>query len=547
MAKTDKIRVHLVLPEKEDEQEDKEAETVGVCPECGGELVAETHLSLGEALCADCRLVSEVDIDDEAVSHTDHLTSEFRDRFHLAYERFSEYVGVLEGTTFLSTEILEDRPDQREDIGEVYELTKEAFPGADVLLTEQYSPRNRNDEEFLAYSYDIIIRACNTNPDAPTITQQIELTDAKVGGSNYPYRHGKYIISTEDSNLAALDLNEGIESWRQDLRYDKLSKNYGFEKGIVQTKRKPPNTLFLVSWEDGTIEWVNEDVTDGEEEYIRTWEPAISDQTIYAGSDEGTIYRVDVRDGTVEEIANLDGEIRAIKYDSNLLYATTATERRKEEDGEDDWGGSRKSYDFSLISLTNGDIKWKTDFDEAGRETPRPYITSKTIVTEINDELKAYNREQGNERWSLAKEDFESNLGSEESEEPDWASSYSRSFDLKILDSIGDTICCVARLSGGCLAAIDGKTGDIEWVNQEYNTTPYNTGVIHEHNGKLVFNHRDNDFLTSFVALNSESGAEEWQFETPGRTGGGRSIGSEFVFITSEDCIAFENNRPYTE
>lgn len=45
MAKTNKIRVHLVIPEEEDNQGDNEAETVGVCPECGGELLAETHLS----------------------------------------------------------------------------------------------------------------------------------------------------------------------------------------------------------------------------------------------------------------------------------------------------------------------------------------------------------------------------------------------------------------------------------------------------------------------------------------------------------------------
>ena len=323
MAKSEKIRVHLVLPEEEvDEQQEEEAEPVGVCPECGGDLVVEQHLSLGETVCLDCRLVSEVEIDDEEVSRTEHLTSEFRDRFHLAYERFSEYVGMLEGQKFLSTEILEDRQDQREDIKEIYELTKEAFPEADVLMTEQNSPRNRNDKESLAYSSDVIIRVCNTNSDAPTITQRIELTDAKVGGSNYPYRHGKYIISTEDSNLAALDLDAGIESWRGNTENDKLSEKYGFEEGIIQTTRKPPNTLFLVSWEDGTTEWINEDVTAGEDASIRTWEPAVSEQTIYAGSGEGTIYRVDVRDGAVEELTNLDGKIRAIEFDTSSSLAS---------------------------------------------------------------------------------------------------------------------------------------------------------------------------------------------------------------------------------
>jgi len=452
MAKNEKIRVHLVLPEKE----------------------------------------VEVEIDDEEVSRTEHLTSEFRDRFYPAYERFSEYVRMLGGQKFLSTEILEDRQDQREDIKEIYELTKEAFPEADVLMTEQNSPRNRNEEEFLAYSSDIIIRVCNTNSDAPTITQRIELTDAKVGGSNYPYRHGKYIISTEDSNLAALDLDAGIESWRGNTEHDKLSKKYGFEEGIIQITRKPSNTLFLVSWEDGTTEWINEDVTAGEDAYIRTWEPAVSEQTIYAGNGEGTIYRVDVRDGAVEELTNLDGEIRAIESDNSSLYVTTATEQDKDEESENDWGGSRKSYEFSLLSITNGTIKWTAKFDEAGRGAPRPYLTRNTIVTEANDELTAYDREQGNERWSLSKGDFESKLGLEEFDGPEWRaessskeelrsklgleefdgpegraeSSSGRSsdinFDIKIIDSIEDTIYCVGRASGGFLTAIDGTTGNID-------------------------------------------------------------------------------------
>jgi len=65
--------------------------------------------------------------------------------------------------------------------------------------------------------------------------------------------------------------------------------------------------------------------------------------------------------------------------------------------------------------------------------------------------------------------------------------------------------------------------------------------VIHEHNGKVVFHRRENDFATSFVALDPESGSEEWQFEAPGRIGCDSSIGTEFVFITSEDCVVFED------
>lgn len=541
MAKTDKIRAHLVFPEKKDnEQEDGEGDPVGVCPECGGNLFVETHLCLGEAICEDCRLVSEVEVDYEKVSRTDRLRSEFKDLFSLAYNQFSEYVGQLEGEEFLSTEILEDCPDHREDIIEIYELAKEAFPEADVLMTEQNSPRNRDNKEFLAYTKDVIIRVCNIDPNAPNITRRIELTHQKVLVSSCVYSNGIYVIQNKDSNLIALDLDEGIELWRSETGYTKISRNYGFEEGIVQTTRNNVNTLFLVSWEDGEIEWEIEDVTAGKDTYIRAWEPAVSDQSIYAGSDEGTVYRIDVTDGTVEEITTLSGEVRAIKIGADSLYVTTAIEYESDDEDENDWSGGQKSYNFSLLSLSKGEVRWKTEFEDPGRDAPRPYVAGDTIVAEANDELKAYDREQGNERWSLAQEDFESKLGLEDSEDSGWKSSLGRSFELKILDSIDATIYCVARLDGGLLTAIDGRTGNIEWVNQEYNTIPYNTGAIHEYNGELVFNHRDNDFLTSFVALNSESGTEEWRFESPGWTGGDKPTGSGFVFITDNECVVFD-------
>lgn len=539
MAKTDKIRAHLVLPDEEKrDQEHEESDQTGVCPECSGDLVDDA--TSGERICDACGLVVEEDeVYRGPVSRTDRLSLEFKDRFSLAYEQFSGYVEELDGETVLSTEIVEDREDHREDIEEIYDLTTEEFPDADVLMTEQYSPRNRQDEDFLAYSYDVIIRVCNTDSNAPTITRRIELTNPKVRGSNYLYRDGRYIVPTGNTHLTALDLNEGAESWRQDMGYDKLSGNYGFEEGIIQATRSNVNTVFLVSWEDGTIEWEIEDVTTDGETNIRTWEPAVSDQAIYAGSGKGTIYQVDVSAGAVEEIIALSGEIRAITSDADSLYVTTATEREESEEDRDDWSGGRKSYDFSLLSLSNGEIRWQAEFGDSGRGAPRPHVTSDTVVTEANDELKAYDRQQGNERWSLSEENFESELPQEE--ESEWRSSFSRSFELKILDSIGNTIYCVGRLGNGFLVAINGKTGEIEWVNQEYNTIPYNLGVIHEHDGKLVFNHRDNDFVTSFVALDTESGTEEWEFAAPGWTGGDRSIGSKFVFVTSQECIVFDD------
>lgn len=541
MAKTDKIRAHLVLPDEEKrEQEHEESDQKGVCPECSGDLV--DYATSGERICDACGLVVEEDeVYRGPVSRTDHLSLEFRDRFSLAYEQFSGYVGELDGETVLSTEIVENREDHREDIGEIYDLTTEEFPDADVLMTEQYSPRNRQDEDFLAYSYDVIIRVCNTDSNAPAITRRIELTNPKVRGSNYLCRDGRYIVPTGDTDLTALDLNEGAEYWRRNVGYDKLSGNYDFEEGIVQTTRNV-NTVFLVSWEDGTIEWEIEDVTADEKANLSsygTWEPAVSDQTIYAGGFKGTIYQIDVTTGAVEEIITLSGEIRAITFDAGSLYVTTATEQEESEEDTDDWSGGRKSHDFSLLSLSNGEIRWQAEFEESGRGAPQPHVTSDTVVTEANDELKAYDRQQGNERWFLNKENFESELPQEE--ESELRSSFSHSFELKILDSIGDTIYCVGRFGNGFLVAINSKTGEIEWVNQEYNTIPYNLGVIHEHDGKLVFNHQDNDFVTSFVALDSESGTEEWRFATPGRTGGDRSIGSEFVFVTSQECIVFDD------
>lgn len=524
MAKTDKIRFHLVLPEE----------------------------------------------------GPDELISGFKNRFSIASGQFSEYVGQFDEVTFLSTEILEDRRNHREDISEIHARTVEAFPDADVLLTEQYSPRNRYDEDFLAYNYDVIIRVCNLDPDAPSITRCIELTDAKVQGSDYLYWDGIYLISTGDDNpvLVALDLNKGVESWRQGIGDDdvprKLRESYAFEAGILQITnrkddRKAPtsqtmnneedssaagqdeevtasgeervNTLFFLSWEDGSIEWGREDVAvDGET--ILTYEPNKTEQALYAGSDEGTLYRLDIADGAVEEITKLSGKIRAIEFDTDSTYVTTATKRQADNGDESILGGARRHYDFSLVALSDGEVRWKADFEGSGLGVPHPHVTGDVVVTEQNDELNAYNREDGSKRWNLTEENLQVGLNLNDGE---GSGSELGNFELKILDSIDDTIYCVVKARKGFLVAIDSLTGDTEWVNQEYDVNPHNLGVIHEHGEKLVFNHDDNNFVTSFVALESKSGTEEWRFETPGWTRGDTSTGVGFVFLTSEECIVFDD------
>jgi outer membrane protein assembly factor BamB len=531
MAKTEKIRVHLVLPgQKADEQDEEGTEPVGVCADCGGELVIEEYLSLNEAVCDDCEVVGRLEIDYQKVSRPVHLKKEFKYRFHLAHERYCEHVGKLEGQEFLSTRILEDLPDHREDIQEVYELAKQAYPEADVLMNQGTpSSSHVGNDEFRAYVYDVIILVCENSSDAPIIKQRIEINEATLGGYYSPRGHGEYIISTLDSNLVAFDLDRGIESWRKNTRHDKLSKNYGFEEGIIQTPKKPQNTLFLVSREDGTTEWLNEDVTAGEDADIRVWEPAFSEKAMYAGSSEATIYRVDVETGSVEALLILDSEIREIKFDSSSLYVITANE----QDLDDKSRGEAllKPRECSLHSIINGTVKWTAEFVGTGFDGKKPYVTNDTVIIRSKNELRAYDREHGNERWSLSKDDFESKLGLEQS---GGSRGLIDSGRFSIIDSIGNTVYC--RGPGGSLSAIDGATGKFNWINQDY----WPRSGLSEYNGEIVFNHPKNEFVSCFVALDPESGSEQWQFEVPGWTPS-KSLGTDLVFFTTEACIVLKH------
>ena len=201
-------------------------------------------------------------------------------------------------------------------------------------------------------------------------------------------------------------------------------------------------------------------------------------------------------------------------------------------------GLTRPSYDFSLRALSGDQVQWTAHFDEAGRTGSRPWLTSDTVVTEANGVLRGVDRKQGAERWSLTNDDIESEIKIR----PPLSSSSSGK--LKILNVIRDTVYCVTRFGmrqeHSALVAIDGRTGEITWTNQDYNASPYNLAVAHEHDDTIVFNNRENDLVTSFVALDQDSGTEAWQFAAPGTTGGDRSIGSEFVFVTSEECIVFD-------
>ena len=257
--------------------------------------------------------------------------------------------------------------------------------------------------------------------------------------------------------------------------------------------------------------------------------PRLAKRAMYAGSSEAKIYRVDVQDGSVESLLRLDGEIRGMKFDSSSLYVITANEQDLDDKSRVD--AVLKTRECTLHSIISGTVKWTAEFVGTGFDGKKPYLTNDTVVIKSKNELRAYDREHGNKRWSLSKGDFESKLGLEQFGGSRGLISSGR---FSVIDSIGNTVYC--RGPDGSLSAIDGATGKFNWTNQDY----WPKSGLSEYNGEIVFNHPKNEFVSCFVALDPESGSEQWQFQVPGWTAG-KSLGTDFVFFTTEACIVLKH------
>lgn len=478
---------------------------------------------------------------------SDELESGFRDRFYQSYTEFDGYFGDLEGEKYLNSRIIEDRPDHREDIQEIFHLAKSVFPDADVLMTQQYSPRNRNEESYLGYSYDILIRVCNVNSSSPSITQKIQLTNPRVRGSNNPYHQGKFIIQTEadDADLVALDLQTGVEAWRQNVRFDKLSRMYGFDEGVVYRTRSNLNTLFATNWDDGSELWTIEDVTSTDDARATSFDPVVETGQLYVGDTFGKVYEIDIESGRSQEITALNREVKRLSYDSDdRLFAILAQEPEATDEDDSQFSRGRTNKAFSVVCVDGQDVEWEVDVGEASNDIPSLLVADGVIaVIDTDGVLRAFDAETGAEHWIIDRGTVAEAVGEEDDETKTDAErelNFSRSdrFSVSTINSVGKTICGIAELgTDNYIIGIELDSGEIKWTNNGYNASSYNTGQFHNNDGEIVFNHYDNEFVTSFVALDTETGAENWRFATPGWTGCDTPIDSGFVFVTSEECI----------
>lgn len=573
MNQVDRIRVHLIFPDKEANDDNK------------GSIL---RFSPGEKDDVDDEIASD-DVNDEIASRTTKLKSKFRALFRLDGQ-FSEYIGSLEKEKFLSTVILEDRPDNREDIREIYRFTKEIFTNANVRMAEQHSSPGKtgNREQALRYDSDVIIRVCNTDLNAPTTTQRVELNGLKFQDVYCRNNNKKYLIGADEANIAVFDLNDGTESWRRNMGKKSFSTGYSFNQGIIQITGDGANTPFLLSWQDGTVEWEAKEAATLDEENIEAWEPVKNNEAIYYAENRGTIYRINVADGIIENIINLNSIIRNIIFDSGSLYvmsdketiyivditqstvekiaslegnacesifkdgslyvlsATEQSENQGEITNSSRAGltHSGESYKFSLVSLSNQGLNWEIKFEQVYDIISELYSTSKTILVEIGNNLSAYDRQQGEERWSLNKKEPELVLPQPVSSSRVSSGSYSK---LKVLDVIDDSVYCVgqvgASIDHGFLVCINGVTGSVEWVNQDYRTAPHNLAGIYRHGKNIVFNHTENKLVTSFVALDPASGNEVWKLQAPNRTDVYKSVGSQSVVVTDEECVVLGDSN----
>jgi hypothetical protein len=390
---------------------------------------------------------------------SDELELEFRDRFYLCYTEFGGYFDNLEGEKALSSRIIEDRRDHRKDIEELFNSAESVFPDADVLMTEQNSPRNRNEESYLGYSYDILIRVCNVNSSSPSIAQRIQLTDPGVQGSNNSYHQGEFIIRTEadGADLISLDLQTGEEAWRQDIRFDELSQMYGFNQGIVHYIGSNLNTVFATSWDDGSELWAIEDAVSADDVRTTSFEPVVETGELYLGDTSGNVYKINVETAGVQEITTLNREIQRLSYDSNgRLFAVLARESEDTDGDENQFSRGRTNKEFSIVCVDDRDVEWEVGVGESSSRysdySPSLLVADESIVViDTEGVLRAFDAETGVEQWVIKRETVAETVGdkddkTETTAEREWTSPSSNQFSISAINKVEGTICGIAEL-----------------------------------------------------------------------------------------------------
>ncbi|EMA26747.1 outer membrane protein assembly factor BamB family protein [Haloarcula argentinensis] len=302
------------------------------------------------------------------------------------------------------------------------------------------------DETVLVSSDEVI--ALSRNNGSPRWRFSIDWKDDTLTNtSSHTVRGETVFVGTNENDVYALNLKDGSERWSNtvDTRlphptvvddivvFAGLGRVYAFftDDGSAAWTWSPDQSAYNRMFHDETL-FIGDtngvvtaiDVTTGSERWhidapTRNWisPSVVSQNRLYAGSFQGSVYGFDADDGTIEWQYSTDTTTVSITHRDGTVYVGDRSGKvyaLKDVDGAEQWTfdtsaaarvhpGSESiyvgSHDGSIyrLSAESGDPHWKF---ETNGWVEQPAITDSGIYVGSKDSnLYAIERETGEKRW----------------------------------------------------------------------------------------------------------------------------------------------------
>lgn len=480
---------------------------------------------------------------------SDRVRETFHEMFYSADIRSFYPENETDSFDILVSDIIEDREDHRSDIRNLRSSVENEFPDRDVFYTERNSPRNRDENPALDYSKDVVIGACNGEPASPHIQTRITINGLKTGNTDpCPVFDDIYVTLAESDvdegyDLIGIDLEKEEAIWREHLQKSKRiwSNPTKCDHGVLVSTGM--HDLRLYDTETGSEQWNIEVPYEPEGgKYLRNTSPVHEADRAFIGSGDGHLYDISLLDGGFESVGKFGEAIYEIKHDSTsqTIVMLVGPGSEKRHNWKHNWDQDEKptmEYSLVAISADDGDILWTMELGEfRSQDAAEMAIGDDALFfAPYDDALIAIDILSGEITWRIDRDQLDD---SNESHEQD--SNSDRSYTSRFHRQL--TVSSLIALEGSFFAStsqgvigISSDSGNIRWNSD-------NNLLLLEQGEELVCK-GDSAALNSIHGISKETGDAIWQFETVGRMGGINNYGSDIVLTNSDECLVINTSN----
>lgn len=480
---------------------------------------------------------------------SDRVRETFHEMFYSADIRSFYPENETDSFDILVSDIIEDREDHRSDIRNLRKTANNEFSAHNVFYTERNSPRNREENPALDYSKDVVIGVCNVEPASPNIQAQVTTDGLKTGNTDpCPVFDDIYVTIAESDvdegfDLIGIDLEKEEVIWREYLQKSKgtWSNPTKCDHGaLVSTGR---HDLRLHDPETGSEQW-NIDIPYEPEEgmYLRNTSPVPETDRAFLASGDGHLYDISLLDGSFKSIGQFGEAIYEVMYDSTsqtlVMLVGPGSEKRynsKQTFNKDEI----PTLDYSLVAISSDDsrVLWTMELGEFRNQNAAEMAIGDEMVffSPYDDALVAINILSGDINWRIDQDQLKDSNESDGQGSNSNRSSTSRFYRQLTVSSLISSQGVVFASTSQDLLRISSDNGDIVWKENDKK-------LLFEQDGDLVCK-GDNVVLNSIHGINKETGEATWQFEAVGMMGGINNYDSDLILTNSDECLVINTSN----